>query len=82
VDAEVLLTEHAAVPVKWYFARTDQALLGFEMAVAKDEDPCEVYLSDYRPEGGRSLPHRIEVRYGDQQFGVFTVTGYHLAPPR
>src|SRR5207248_2390577 len=28
VDTEVLNTEHAAIPAKWYFAGADQALLG------------------------------------------------------
>ena len=32
----------------------------------EDEDPCEVYLSDYQAVDGRQLPHRIEVRYGDK----------------
>jgi S1-C subfamily serine protease len=79
VDAEVLHTEHAAVHGKWYFARTDQKLLGFEVTVAKDEDPCEVYLADYRPVDSRQLPHRIEVRTGNDTYGVLTVKSYSLA---
>jgi S1-C subfamily serine protease len=79
VDTEVLLTEHAAVPVKWHFAQKDQTLLGFEVFIDKEDDPCEVYLSDYRPVDGRSLPHRIEVRYGNDQFGVYTIKNYQLA---
>jgi hypothetical protein len=79
VDADVLHTEHAAVPAKWYFDKADGKLLGFEVFVAKDEDPCEVYLSDYRPVDGRQLPHRLEVRHGEETFGVLTVKGYHLS---
>jgi hypothetical protein len=79
VDTEVLQTEHAATPVKWYFSQKDQNLLGFEATVLKDEDPSEVYFSDYRKVGGRELPHRIEVRYGNGRFGVFNVTKYDLA---
>jgi S1-C subfamily serine protease len=79
VDCEVLLTEHAAVPVKWYFSRQDQTLLGFEVSVQNDDDPCEVYLADYRKVDGRMLPHRLEVRYGNNQFGVFTIDQYKLA---
>jgi hypothetical protein len=79
VDAEVLRTEHGGIPVKWYFSLKDQTLLGFEMTVVNNEDPCEVYFADYKPVDGRSLPHRIEVRYGNDKFGVFTVKSYQLA---
>jgi S1-C subfamily serine protease len=78
VDCEVLVTEHAAVPAKWYFSQKDQNLLGFEVTVDSGEDPCEVYLSDYKTVEGRMLPHRIEVRHGDRKFGVYTVKNYQL----
>ncbi len=52
VDAEVLRTRHAGVDGKWYFSTRNDAtagqLLGFEIFMDRDEDPCEVYLSDYR----------------------------------
>jgi len=78
VDAEVLTTEHAATPVKWYFARDDQRLLGFEVTIAKDQDACEVYLADYRTVDGRSLPHRMEVRFGNEPFAVLNIGRYQL----
>jgi S1-C subfamily serine protease len=79
IDTEVLRTEHAAIPAKWHFSPENHSLLGFEVSVDADEDPCEVYLSDYRPADGRMLPHRIEVRYGNGVFGTFTVKSYQLA---
>ena len=79
VDTEVLTTEHAAIPAKWYFARADQALLGAEVTVVKDEDPCELYFSDYRAEGGKALPHRLEVRHGNGRFGIFWIKSYQFA---
>ncbi len=78
-DTEVLHTEHAAVHGKWFFAKANQTLLGFEVSITKDDDPCEVYLGDYRPVDGRELPHRIEVRYGNDSYGVLTVKNYKLA---
>jgi S1-C subfamily serine protease len=78
VDCEVLRTEHAAMPAKWYFSRQDQTLLGFEVTVEEDQDPCEVYLYDYRPIGNRLLPHRLEVRHGNDRFMVVTLKGYQL----
>jgi serine protease Do len=81
-DTEVLVTEHAAVPAKWYFARDDQRLLGFEVTASKDQDPCEVYLGDYRTVDGRSLAHRLEVRHGNESFGVLHIKSYRLAAPK
>jgi hypothetical protein len=65
--------------VKWYFSMADQKLVGFEVTVESGDDPCEVYLADYKAVDGRELPHRLEVRYGNSRFGVFTVKGYDLA---
>jgi S1-C subfamily serine protease len=79
VESEVLATEHAAVPAKWYFARDDRRLLGAEVMVVRDEDPCELYFSEYRPANGRALPHRLEVRYGNDRFGIFRIKDYQFA---
>ena len=78
VDCEVMKTEYAGVTTKWYFAKTDQKLLGFEVSVENNGDPCEVYLSDYRAVEGRQLPHRLEIRYGDDRFAVLSVKSYQL----
>jgi hypothetical protein len=81
VDAEVLRTKHAGVPGKWYFSTKEETrgqLLGFEVTPDRDEDPCEVYLSDYKDVGGRKLPGRIEVRYGDKTYAVLNEITYKL----
>jgi S1-C subfamily serine protease len=78
VDADVVRTRHGPVTCKWYFARSDAKLLGYEVYLAKDADPCEVFLSDYRDVGGRQLPHRIECRHADKRYAVLTVTRYTL----
>lgn len=91
VMTEVMLTEHAGVPAKWYFYRKDLnpqiqtspwpdgALIGFEVFIAKEQDPCEVYFWDYKAEDGRMLPHKMEVRHGDKRYGVFTLSKFQLA---
>jgi S1-C subfamily serine protease len=84
VDTEVIQTEHAATPCKWYFSRPDAALLGGEIVIVPDEDPCELYFSDYRSVDGLMLPHRVEVRFGNNRpdndrFGVLRITSYQLA---
>ena len=57
-DAEVLSTRHGPFLTKWYFSPTDRTLLAMETKLKDAEDPCEVYFSDYRPEGGRLLLNR------------------------
>jgi S1-C subfamily serine protease len=78
VDAEVIRTKHGAVECKWYFSKADATLLGFETFPARDEDPCEVSLFDYKPVDGKMLPHRIEVRRGDKRYAMLAVTKYTL----
>jgi hypothetical protein len=79
IDTEVLNAEHAATPAKWFFSPKDQTLLGGEVYVVKDDDPCELYFSDYKKVAGGELPHRIEVRYGNGRFGALTIKRYQLA---
>jgi hypothetical protein len=86
IDANVLRTTHAGIAAKWYFATADNSkaglkpnyLAGFELTVDPDTDPCEVYLSDYRPEGGKLFPHQFEVKFGDSRFGTFKVEKVQL----
>jgi S1-C subfamily serine protease len=79
VDCEVLTTEEADVTAKWYFARQDGSLIGLEVWIERHEDPCEVYFYDYQDVNGRKLPHRMEVRNGNDRFGTFTIKEYKLA---
>jgi S1-C subfamily serine protease len=73
VDAETIVTEHAAVHGKWFFAHDEARLLGGEISLNKNEDPCELTFDDYQRIGDRDFPHRIEIRSGDEQFGVIHV---------
>jgi hypothetical protein len=75
----VLRTQQAGVSAKWYFSQQDQTLLGFEVYPDEKDDPCEVYLSDYKKVDGRDLPHRVEVRYGDNRYARLTVKSYAFA---
>jgi hypothetical protein len=79
VDCEVITTRSGIYLTKWFFSRADQKLLGFELRMNDlDEDPCEVYLYDYRAVQGRMLPHSMQVWYQDRRYGNFTITGYQL----
>jgi S1-C subfamily serine protease len=78
VDCEILVTEHIGAQGKWYFEPKDSKLLGFEIRVDKEDDPCEVYLSDYKDEGGKQLPHKMEVRYGNERYALLDLKGFQF----
>ena len=78
VDCDVIRSKHGPVVCKWYYAKADHQLLGFETTIDKDVDPCEVYLSDYKAADGRMLPHRFAVRYGDKRYAALTVAKWTL----
>lgn len=86
VFAEVIKSEHIDVPAKFFFYKAalnpqhkdkplypDGTLFAAEITVSRDQDPCELYFSDFKDVGGRQVPHRIEVRNGDKRYAVFTV---------
>jgi len=79
VDAEVLTTRMGPFLAKWFFALADHKLLLCEVRLTDNEDPCEVYFSDYRLDNGRMLPHQIQVIYGNERYGVFTLERFQFA---
>jgi serine protease Do len=81
VLAEVLRTNSAGVAGKWYFSTQDQTLLGCEITVDPEEDPCELFFSDYKKVEGRELPHHIEVYYGGRRYAALNINadGFKLA---
>jgi hypothetical protein len=79
VDCEVLNSRFGPFLAKWYFSLADYKLLGFEVRLQDNEDPCEVYLADYRPVNGRLMPFRLQVLYADGHYGTFTFDRINLA---
>jgi S1-C subfamily serine protease len=80
VDAEVIRTRHAGADGKWYFATKDDEtagqLIGFEIWLDRDEDPCEVYLFDYKDVDGGKLPHRFLIRFNDKHYADLVVNSW------
>jgi S1-C subfamily serine protease len=79
VDCEVIVTGHNGADAKWYFSMADKTLLGFEILVDKDDDPCEVYLSDYKKVDGRMLPQKMDVFFGNNHYGILNIKSYKFA---
>ena len=77
VDCEVIRTG-GAFDGKFFFDKTTGQLVAMESRVTKDEDPCELYFSDFKDFGGVKLPTRIECRFGDRRYATLTVKSYTL----
>lgn len=68
---DVLVGLAANVETHFYVDALSGHLLALEMVRSSDEDPCEVYFRGYEENDGREAPVEIEVRYGDEIYGVF-----------
>ena len=76
--ADVLVGIHDTVECRFFFAPGDGRLLALEMYPEENVDPAEVYFSEYREVQGRLLPGRLEARFGDELFGVFSIDSFDL----
>ncbi len=82
VDCEVLRTKFAGFNAKWYYSPKDHTLLGGEVILDHEEDPCELYFSNYQAVDGKQLPQRIEIRYGDKTVAVWDEVAYKFMPAK
>ncbi len=73
---DCLVGIYGGVETRFYFDPVEGDLVGIEMQSADDQDPCEIYFSDFRLVEGRRLPHRWVIRHGDEQFADLRITGY------
>jgi hypothetical protein len=76
--ADVIVGSHKGVECRFYFDSLEGRLLALEMFPDIESDPCEIDFSQYHDLGGRDLPGRIEVRYGDETFGVFSIHDFRV----
>jgi S1-C subfamily serine protease len=68
-QAEIMLATRNVADLRFTFGASGEQLLALEMIADSTDDGCDLRFSDYRPVGGRQLPHRIEVRHGDEVVG-------------
>ena len=52
-----------------------------EMIPEEDTDPCELCFREYRESKAGMLPGRIEVRHGDELYGVFQLQTVSCSGP-
>jgi hypothetical protein len=70
---DVLVGIYGGVETNFYFSPDDGLLVAMEVFGDDERDPAEIYFGDYQEFEGRWLPHRIEARYGDEQFAMFLI---------
>ena len=68
---DVLVGLYKGVECHFYFDPTTGHLLALEMFSDESSDPCEVYFRNYREVDGRQMPGEMEVRFGDDLYGMF-----------
>ena len=77
--ADVLVATRNVAEANLAFDPKSGMLAVMEVTVDPDADPCEFRFGDYREVGGRQFPHAIEVRVGDQLWGVIQWTAVELS---
>jgi serine protease Do len=78
-QADILVATRNVAELHFAFDPAGGRLVSIEMVADPAEDGCELRLSDYREVNGRQVPHRIEVRRGDDLFGVIEWKQIELA---
>lgn len=78
---EVFVATHNVVESWFYFDPDTGHLVLLEMYPERDVDPCEVYFSEYADIQGSSMPHRLQVQFGNHAFGTVNVESWNMAVP-
>ena len=75
---DVLVGTRNVVETRFMFDPQTGKMIGLEMYPDLSVDPCEILLADYRDVQGRSLPHLLKIRYGNNDFAQIQLTNYAL----
>jgi serine protease Do len=65
---DCLVGTYGGVECRFIFDPKSGNLAALEMFRVADDDPCELYFSDYAEIEGRVFPRQIECRYGDETY--------------
>ena len=79
VPMELVARVQNVAEVNFVFDKSSGRLAMIEMFADSELDPCEIHFADYRDEGGRQFPHKLEVRHGESIFADITLQKVNLA---
>ncbi len=63
---DVLITTRGTVQTRWYFARDESRLLGWDTTLEEGMDPCEVRLHPLKNFDGWTMPAQFTVRHAGE----------------
>jgi hypothetical protein len=81
----VLRTSYSGANGKWYFSTDEKTygqLLGFEISIERDEDPCEVIVLENSNAGGLVVPSKLQVKHGNGTFATFNEFSIKMDPAK
>ncbi len=70
---DVVIATRGSTTSRWYFRKSDRALLGFDTEVEPDIDPCEIRIDEWREFDGRQFPGRFTVRHATEDVAVYEI---------
>jgi len=65
---DVVITTRGSTMTRWYFARPEPRLLGWDTSVEEDLDECEVRIREMGQIAGRQFPTKLTVRSGGKPY--------------
>jgi len=77
--ADVLIASRNVAEMQLAFDPAGGQLIALEVVVDPTDDGCEIRFAEYRDVGGRPLPHRLEIRRGDELFAQIQWNQIELA---
>ena len=77
---DVLVGTHDVIECRFFVDPDTGLLIGMEMHPDADVDPCEIDFRDYREKDGRLIPFELNVRFGDQQYGMIKLNDFQIVP--
>jgi len=77
---DVLVSELTGMKTHWYFSKNDATLLGFDLWMAENDDPCEIRLLSVGEFEGRRFPTAFVVRHGGKVYRTFQIEKVEMKP--
>ncbi|MEE3371617.1 MAG: trypsin-like peptidase domain-containing protein [Planctomycetota bacterium] len=74
-------TYNVVQETRFLFETTSGKLVGMEMALNDDIDRCDIMFSRFKMYKGLQIPHKIDVRHGNQQFATIEVSNFEIKTP-
>lgn len=72
--AETMTGAYGGVECRFQFDRDDGRLLGLELILDEEADPCELRFGEYSLVSGARFPREIKAILGDRVYGEFRLT--------